>query len=336
MISPINFRRRFTLKLDNKFSARQHHLQSILSLLDENKNLSAKQLANLTGLSIVSVNKLLDIINSQSNLIITSYLSTRGRRAKIYQLNYAAQHLGIVQLAEDKGQIKATYFLTDLAGQIQSQKFNDHQIISLEQLTDFIYSEVLQKKPQKIIIGIPGAELDGILQISDLKSLQGIDLTKAVKGITNIDTMVVNDSNASTLGAATVLHENNNLAVGIYFPNNFGPGVGIVINNQLINGVDGLAGEIEYSTVDSPIISEQIEQHVQNIISLLNPNLMIVYANKLGLTPLQIDQIKQTIKQNLPLHHKYRLDFDRDFEKDYLIGLATIGRKNILQNLSID
>jgi len=323
------------LKLDNKFSARKQNLQSILCLLDENKNLSAKQLANLTGLSIVSVNKLLEIIDSHSDLITTSYLNTRGRRAKIYQLNYAAQQLGIVQLAEINNQIKAKYFLTDLAGKIKYQKFNDQKITSLKQLTDFIKHETLHEHPQKIIIGIPGAELDGRLQISDIKSLRDTSLTAAIETATNIETIVVNDANASTFGAAIDLHESKNIAVGIYFPNNFGPGVGIVINNQLVNGADGLAGEIEFSTVDSSLISEQIRQHLQNIISLLNPNLIIVYADKLSLTTQQIDQIRQTLQKNLPLHKKYRLDFDRNFEKDYLTGLATIGRKNILHNLSI-
>jgi len=336
MFPLINFRRRFTLKLDNRLSARQQNLQSILCLLDENKSLSAKQLAHLTGLSIVSINKLLDIINSHSHLITTSYLSTRGRRAKNYQLNYAAYHLGIVQLIESNNQIKATFFLTDLAGNVQYQKFNDPKITSLKQLTSFIQQETIQNQPQKIIIGIPGAELNGLLEISDIKALQGINLATAIKAATDIETIVVNDANASTFGAATALHENNNIAVGIYFPNNFGPGVGIVINNQLINGADGLAGEIEYSTVDSALASERIRQHVQNIISLLNPNLMLVYADKLGLNASQIEQIKQTLQHNLPLHHQYRLDFDRDFEKDCLIGLTTIGRKNILHNLSTD
>lgn len=321
----------------NKLSARQQNLKQVLTLLDNNDELSAKKLSSLTGLSIVSVNKLLDILISKSKIIATDYLNTRGRRAKIYKMNYEAISLGIVQLIEDKNQIKATYFLTDLLGNIKYKKFNNKKISSIEQLTNFIHQQTNLNKPSKIIIGIPGAELDGYLQISDVKSLSGINLSLAIETATNIETIVANDANAGTFGGAIKLHQNEGIAVGIYFPNNFGPGVGIVINNHLINGADGLAGEIEYSTVNKNLnITDQITQHIQNIISLLNPNLIIAYVDKLSLPPIQIDQIKQTIQRNLPLYQKYQLDFNRKFENDYLIGLAAIGRKNILRKLATD
>ena len=323
------------LKIDNKLSARQQNLRSILDLLDEYDQLSAKQLANLTSLSIVSINKLLDILNSKGNLIATDHLNTRGRRAKLYKLNYDAYKLGVVQLAEENNQIKATYFLTNLLGKINHQHFNDQQIDSIEQLTDFIKNETKIDKPCKLIVGVPGSEIDGYLQISDIKALQGINLSLAIKTATGLETMIVNDANASTFGAALELNENQNISVGVYFPNNFGAGVGIVINNHLINGASGLAGEIQYSTVDTKIdISQQIIQHVQNIISFLDPNLIIVYAENLQLSSLQTDRIKQTIQRNLPLHDKYQLDFDRDFSHDYLLGLTAIGRKNILKDLA--
>lgn len=325
------------MNTDTRLSARQQNLQVILNLLDENKQLSAKELSNLTGLSIVSINKLLDILISNTEIITIDYINTRGRRAKIYKLNYAAYKLGIVQLAENGESIKATFYLTDLKGKVKLKKFNDQPITSVEQLTKFIKQQMINDKPQKIIVGVPGAELNGYLQISDVASLQGINLSLAIETATDIKTLVVNDANASTFGAATELNENRNIAVGIYLPNNFAPGVGIVINNRLINGVDGLAGEIEYSTIDNKQpVTQQITQHIQNIISFLDPNLVIVYAEKLGLTNLQIDQIKQTVQRNLPLHEKYAIDFDRSFERDYRIGLATIGRHNILNGFVTD
>lgn len=325
------------MKTDTRLSARQQNLQVILNLLDENDQLSAKELANQTGLSIVSINKLLDILISNTEIITIDYVNTRGRRAKIYKLNYAAYHLGIVQLVESGESIKATYFLTDLKGKVVFKKFNDQPITSVEQLTHFIKQQTATDKPTKIVIGVPGAELYGYLQISDVASLKGINLSLAIETATDIKTLVINDANASTFGAATELNENRNIAVGIYLPNNFAPGVGIVINNRLINGVDGLAGEIEYSTIDNQLpVTQQITQHVQNIISFLDPNLVIVYAEKLQLTNLQIDQIKQTVQKKLPLHEKYQIDFDRSFERDYRIGLATIGRHNIIKSFVTD
>lgn len=325
------------MTFENKLSARQQNLQSILTLLDTNEKLSAKELAKLTGLSIVSINKLLDILNDSTNIIDSDYINTRGRRAKLYKLNYDSIKLGILQLVEIDNQIQAIYYLTNLAGTVLSKKVHDQKIDSIEELTNFLQKQTIQDPPAKIVIGTPGAELDGYLQLSDLEVLQGINLPLAVKTATDIDTIVVNDANAGTYGAAIELNQSKNSAVGIYFPNSFGPGVGIVINNHLIQGADGLAGEVEYSTVDqTAVITEQIINHLQNIISLLNPNLILVYVEKLGLTPIQIDQIKQTIHRNLPLHQKYQLNFERNFEKDYLTGLTTIGRHDILKSLVSD
>jgi len=329
--------RRNILKTDFRLSARQQNLQAILNLLDENEQLSAKELSALTGLSIVSINKLLAIILNNTEIITTDYVNTRGRRAKIYRLNYDAYQLGIVSLVEDGTEIKATYFLTNLQGKILQKQFNNQTITSVEQLTKFIKSQTASNKPAKIIIGVPGAELDGYLQISDVKSLQGINLSLAIETTTDIKTVVVNDANASTFGAAIELNESQNIAVGIYFPNNFAPGVGIVINNRLINGADGLAGEVEYSTIDQKAtLSKQIIEYTQNIISFLDPNLIIIYAEKSQLSNLQIDQIKQTIQRRLPLHDKYKIDFERSFEEDYRLGLATIGRHKILNDFIVD
>lgn len=321
---------------NSHLSARQQNLKRILSLLDENDELSAKDLSNLTGLSIVSINKLIDVLSSHTPIIATNFINTRGRRAKTYHLNYQAYKLGIVELMENHKQVQATFFFTDLTGKIQSPQYSNSKISSIDQLIAFIKQATKNQRPQKIIVGVPGTEINGYLQISDVESLRGINLSATIQKNTGIETIIVNDANAATFGAAIDLKESQNISVGLYFPNDAGPGVGIVINNHLINGADGLAGEVEYGTIDEhQDITRQIIQYVQNIISFLNPHLIVIYIERLSLTNLQTKQIEETIKNNLPLHKKYRLDFSRSFEKDYLKGLATIGRKNILQNLVI-
>lgn len=323
--------------MDAKLTTRQQNLQTILNLLDENPRLSAKQLANLTGLSIVSINKLLDVIISKSSIIATDSLDTRGRRAKVYKLNYAATSLGIVELLEIDQKMTAIYFLTDLAGHIKSKTVAHTEMTSLEQLMTFIKTQVAKQVPARIVVGFPGAELNGYLQTSDIKNLHDINLAQMIQTATDISTTIVNDANASTYGAAHELRENNNIAVGIYFPHHLGLGVGIVINNQLINGADGLAGEVQYSTIASDLnATEKIIAYVQNIVSFLNPNLIIVYTEKLNLSAVQKESIKETLKKKLPIFKNYRLDFDRSFENDYLTGLSTIGRQNLLREIVIN
>lgn len=319
---------------NSKISAREHNLQSILHLLDTHQALSAKQLSTLTGLSVVSINKLIELLE-QKNILTVDFTDTRGRRAKTYQINYSAYTLGALQLNEINGRIEGHYFLVDLSGKIIFQADYEEQTTSVEQLLEFIKQQTAQNKPQKIIVGIPGDELNGYLQLSDVKSLQGINLAKAIEVSTDVEAIIVNDINACIFGAASSLHESQNIAAGIYFPKLFGPGVGIVINDQLITGADGLAGEVQYGTVDqNESHTDQIIDHLRNIISLINPNLLIAYIDELDLSDLEVNQIIQTLHRHLPLHQNYKLDFNRNFRSDYLLGLATIGRNNIFKKLS--
>lgn len=315
-------------------STRQRNLLTILSLLQQNESISAKNLSAEAGLSIVSINKLLEVLNSK-NLITNGFLNTPGRRAKTYQLQADAAKLGIFQLAEFEGRIQITYYLCNLLGQVYFEKKADQPLLSLEYLLKFVKEVTKINRPDKIIVGIPGVELDTVLQISDVKSLQGIDLNSKINTLTGIDTLIVNDVNASTYGANSKINQEN-ITVGIYFPKKFGPGAGIVVNNHLLQGADGLTGEIEFNTVSSKDKLQQIIQQLQNIISLLDPNLVIAYVDRLNLSAKDITKIRETLNHKLPLHHAYSLDFQRNFEKDYLTGLVAIGREHLLYDYIVD
>ncbi len=312
-----------------KLSTRQRNLLTMLNLLQQDSSQSAKDLSTQTGLSIVSINKLLDVLDNKQ-LITNGFLNTPGRRAKTYQLRADAGKLGIIQLIENNGKIQITYFLCDLLGQVYLRKEAAKSLDSLDYLLDFIKNMAAKDQPDKIIVGIPGVELNALLQISDVQSLQGINLSAAITTATGIDSSIVNDVNASTYGA-NEKSSSENITVGIYFPKSFGPGVGIVINNHLLHGADGLTGEIQFGTVSSENKTQEIIQHLQNIISLLNPNLIIAYIEKLNLSDTEINHIKQTIDRKLPLHQNYSLNFDHNFENDYLTGLIAIGRRQFLR-----
>ena len=319
----------YFLTTEAKLSTRQRNLLTMLNLLQQDSSQSAKDLSTQTGLSIVSINKLLDVLDNKQ-LITNDFLNTPGRRAKTYQLRADVGKLGIIQLIENNGKIQITYFLCDLLGQIYLRKEAAKPLNSLDYLLDFIKNMAAKDRPDKIIVGIPGVELNALLQISDVQSLQGINLSAAITTATGIDSLIVNDVNASTYGA-NEKSSSENITVGIYFPKSFGPGVGIVINNHLLHGADGLTGEIQFGTVSSENKTQEIIQHLQNIISLLNPNLVIAYVDKLNLSDTEISHIKQTIDRKLPLHQNYSLNFDHNFENDYLTGLIAIGRRQFLR-----
>ena len=97
---------------------RQRNLDLVLQLLSQQGPLSAKALAATTGLSVVSIHKLIDQLQTRALLREEPQLAkTRGRSARLYAVNPGAYALLSVRLFEGAaGQMWAEIEIIDLAG----------------------------------------------------------------------------------------------------------------------------------------------------------------------------------------------------------------------------
>ena len=97
---------------------RQRNLDLVLQLLSQQGPLSAKALAAATGLSVVSIHKLIDQLQTRDLLREEPQLvKTRGRSARLFAVNQTAYALLSVRLFEGAaGQMLAKMEVIDLAG----------------------------------------------------------------------------------------------------------------------------------------------------------------------------------------------------------------------------
>lgn len=82
---------------------KNHNLNVLRSVLRENRSLSTKDLSAISGLSVVSINKLLsELVETGEVTIQENPAITGGRRASIYQFNQHFTHFLVIQFTEKK------------------------------------------------------------------------------------------------------------------------------------------------------------------------------------------------------------------------------------------
>lgn len=96
-----------------------------------------------------------------------------------------------------------------------------------------------------IVIGIAGIVKNGIVQKAINLNLQDCDIGSVLQSRVNINVIVLNDVNLQAIGESANYSSLFLVAIGT------GIGAGLVINNCLVEGYNGAAGEIGFICLDS-------------------------------------------------------------------------------------
>lgn len=319
---------------------RQRNLHLILKTIITEGSLSVKQLSNYTGLSVMSVHNLINVLQSY-HLIKTDPhpAKTRGRSATCFIADTTTFSLLSIRIFEKLDHMAAKLEIIDLGGKrlagILEQTITTPE--SLLNLTQQLL-KTAKRRPQGIIIGLPGAEIANKVSISDLVGWRNIKLSRFFYEQTAIKTTIVNDVTALTYGALGKLDPNGS-AVGLYYPLNFAPGMGIVLHGRSENGTTGMAGEIAsgpaYHGQNFPIATTEfpnvVTRDVLNVATILDPQAVFIYAP--AHSQLDTTQLQKNILVQQPLLAHCQLKLDGNFDDDYCFGLLRFGREIIYDDL---
>ncbi|CAJ1191172.1 hypothetical protein CPEBRM1_ABPJDJAI_01290 [Companilactobacillus paralimentarius] len=318
---------------------RERNFKVIIQTIIQNGSLSSKKIADNTGLSVVSINKLIKILTEKG--IVTSSLqkvSTGGRRAIQYTINGNNFNLLTIRILEIDQKMVAKLEIINLNGDIISKNDLQVEIIHPEDLSESIKKMLQEQKviPDLIIIGTSGVESTQKMILSDIPGLSEVNLEQYLFEHTNITAKVINDVNAMVLGISKNNQEDN--IVGIYYPKNYAPGVGLLISGHLVLGKSGAAGEISlgpsYKNTHYPMKQDVFEKYLLNdlqaIIALLDPNRIVVFAPE-----RKIDKHKLSKDLHDRIHQisETTIDFDKNIDQTYRNGLINYGREKIFEKI---
>ena len=162
---------------------RFQNINSVIAILNKQAPLKASKIAEISGLSVVSVNKILNDLSAVNMISINSDTErTGGRFAKSFSLDYDAHQILVIQIAEQHKSMTATTTITNLEGDAVTKPI-DKTVVTLSDLTNLILKVLSDSKVKLrgIVIGIPGAISNDIITNADMTSLIGINLKESVE-----------------------------------------------------------------------------------------------------------------------------------------------------------
>lgn len=247
------------MKTADQVLVKQINKMLVLNTIYKEKPISRAEIAKLTGLNKSTVSALVDELLSEGLILEIGIGESQGGRKPInLSIN---KEIGSV-IGIDLGVNYISSILTNFAGHILWEKritiknIIDSPQQKIHDLLELIKETIKHAPPSRrgIIgmgIGVPGlVNYDHGCVLSAPNLLwENIKLKEIVEDEFHIPTLIDNEANAGAIGEKW-FGLGKKASQIVYVSAGTGIGAGIIINNELYRGSQGLAGEIGHMTVD--------------------------------------------------------------------------------------
>lgn len=322
----------------NSGTIKNINIKSVLNVLSEHESITKSDIAKYTGLSFPTVSTVIEhLIDKNEVNEVGVEDSIGGRCAKKYSLNpmYAVSLLLYLE-----GN-KLNWILSDFCrNKIASGNLNCKDRI-LEEMNEIIYSiKSSYSQLASIVIGVASNVNNGkIMSHIEYKELQGINISEYFEEKYGIPVIIENDMNVAVRGYLD-RHSSNDIevVVNIYIGDN-GMGASMIINGKVWKGKSNFAGELHYLPICDDNIkyakegfgeSDIVEYYgnvIQSYVSLINPNLIVLYNNVY--IKDKLEDIKNYCKVRIPEEAMAKIILSDEFKEDYEFGLSMMASELI-------
>lgn len=270
------------------------NLNKVRSALKNTDTATKPQLAEITGLSVVTINSLVNTLIDTGEILHDTILNSEGGRpAASFRYNGQFRMVLVIYMHEYHGQDTAFYCVVNLLGEVIERSEHVLSNVYVESFDSYI-EKLLYKYPQikAICFGIPGEEVNQRLVISDYEKMREQSLSGHIGEKFHLPVIVENDINAAVMGYC---HQNNiqgdKCVIGLYFPDKYPPGAGIFLNGNIYKGRNGLTGEIKYLPFgidwesfdyNSSEIEDFIVKTIQAFCCICNPDRIVLYGENIN------------------------------------------------------
>lgn len=317
----------------NSMVIREINTNLVRSVLKEGGLFTKQQIAAATSLTAVTAGTVLKQLLGSNEVIEVELSSPRGGRpAHQFRYNSDYAHALVIFPVEANGNVMIRCTVVNLFGETVS--WNDFKVPYLElQVLEEIIDEVIMSYPKisAIGLGLPGAEHEGRIIVSDYKSLIGLPVVERFRIRYQRPVIMENDVNAAVIGYSEKELGSDKASVAyIYFPGTYPPGSGLLLNGRLLKGDSNFAGEVSFIPLgvdwtDKELYSSEekasdaMAKLIATVTSILNPRDFILNGELLKKGHL--DLIQKKCKSMLPTKVIPRLHISEDFYSDYLNGM---------------
>lgn len=215
-------------------------------ILRQCKEATKPELADRTGLSVVTINSLLEDLLKTGEVVQSGLApSGGGRPSTRYQYRPDYRYTVLLYGHQSEGRNLMHLAVVNLMGECVWRKeeyFDEILVESFEAVLD----DVIGRFPEigLLAFGLPGEVVDDVVTIHDYQALVGPEFMAHYKERYHLPVVFENDINAMTYGACREGDVEKATVAGIYLPRIYPPGAGLVIQGKIYYGMSHCAGEL--------------------------------------------------------------------------------------------
>lgn len=296
---------------------REQNIRLVKNLLRDNPMSGKTELASMSGISIPTVSAAINTLMENQEVLSTEGTSNGGRPGAVYQINPNYEFFACGILRDYDFQVR----IYDACGK-EKNIFNgtvdrDEGIDKIFALFDEVRETY--KRISVISIGIPGVVLDGTIEhLPGTPLLQGVNIKKELENRYGVRAFVENDINSIVLAEKDKWR---NLAHMIMIHKCIG--TGIIINGNLIRGVHGCAGELDFLYESKDSVIDRLKKCILSIACVVDISDIAISGDEIP-DDVEIELRKslqgQLPEKRIPLIH--RVDNYEELYYEGLLGLA--------------
>lgn len=337
------------MEIGNAKQIKQLNKDVLRKLLKGKSYRTKPELAELSGLSVVTVNALIkELIEDNEVIGLKEAESTGGRRAKQFKYNENFKHFLVICLSNEDEKECIHLGVANTLGDIIFEEKNRFPTMSAENMLGLI-TGILIKFPliSFIGVGIPGLEIEKKLRIMDFKLLKNVNLREIITEKFSLPVFIENDVNAAVYGYCKGKEVfNRQCVVGVYYPATkpfVPPGAGIYLKGDVYSGKNGIAGEIghlplkraiqEYQFIGAKELEMNLFETVLSLESVLDPDTFLIYGN--DFSDDTVERLEAFVLRSFPFIALPEVILRNDFSKDFTEGIRKRGLVHLNEHHSL-
>ena len=322
---------------------REQNLQLVRRALHKEQICTASKLKEMTGLSVVTLNKILYLLIASGEVIEGGKSSIpNGRPATTYRFNEMNKLILILSIYIRSGNKYVGYSVHNLFGECLERREELIDEKDSIQTNEFKIGmeRYVERYPKISVIGVsmPSDDVGGRVGSAIRHDSQSKRLSSHLEKHFNIPIFFETDINAATLGCYKRCKNQEYVSGIILVPGKI-PGCGFCYNGSVLRGKDGMAGEIRYFPMYNDVgvlPSESLQaddlaiRTIRAVMCVLNPGYVAIYSETLK--PGLIERLKKQISTAAEEALLPKIEITDNLREDTVSGMVSLCLQKIEQN----
>lgn len=319
------------MNMSDTKTLRQKNRDKILAAFMEHELCTKNQLSLATGLSLTTVNSILDELLKSGEVLFEEMENPLNKEIMpYYYLNSDFSRLLSISVSKEYRRVHLIYRVYNLSDEVIYSDEVIKKIVKINDIYDII--NIVNSKFDNIkVIGVsvPGIINDGKVTSTGLINFNNIELYSLLKNKYDQKIVLGNDVNTAAIGFYLTEKNYENVCL-LYQPGEGYGGVGTVINGQLITGKTNCAGEIQYLPLSKESqlkllqtphgTIELLSKIVVCLTAIVNPEIVAISCTNLE----KASDLNDTLEAMVPAKYLPKIKKVTNLNDYILVGLQFI------------